>query len=33
MTNILIVDDNEKIRKLIEIYLIREGFVKRMKEL
>lgn len=26
MTNILIVDDNEKIRKLIEIYLIREGF-------
>lgn len=26
MTNILIVDDNEKIRKLIEIYLKREGF-------
>lgn len=26
MTNILIVDDNEKIRKLIEIYLNREGF-------
>lgn len=26
MTNILIVDDNEKIRKLIEIYMIREGF-------
>lgn len=26
MTSILIVDDNEKIRKLIEIYLIREGF-------
>lgn len=26
MTNILIVDDNEKIRKLIEIYLSREGF-------
>ncbi|MDR7855946.1 response regulator transcription factor [Tissierella sp.] len=25
MTNILIVDDNEKIRKLIEIYLKREG--------
>ncbi|MCQ4924396.1 response regulator transcription factor [Tissierella carlieri] len=26
MTNILIVDDNEKIRKLIEIYLKQEGF-------
>lgn len=26
MINILIVDDNEKIRKLIEIYLKREGF-------
>ncbi|WMM26257.1 response regulator transcription factor [Tissierella sp. MB52-C2] len=26
MTNILIVDDNKKIRKLIEIYLAREGF-------
>ena len=26
MTNILIVDDNERIRKLIEIYLTREGF-------
>lgn len=26
VTNILIVDDNEKIRKLIEIYLKREGF-------
>lgn len=26
LTNILIVDDNEKIRKLIEIYLKREGF-------
>lgn len=26
MINILIVDDNERIRKLIEIYLTREGF-------
>lgn len=26
MTNILLVDDNEKIRKLIEIYLKKEGF-------
>ena len=26
VTNILIVDDNEKIRKLIEVYLKREGF-------
>jgi DNA-binding response OmpR family regulator len=26
VTNILIVDDNKKIRKLIEIYLAREGF-------
>ena len=26
MTNILLVDDNEKIRKLMEIYLVKDGF-------
>ena len=26
MTNILLVDDNKKIRKLIEIYLVKDGF-------
>ena len=26
MTNILLVDDNDKIRKLMEIYLEKDGF-------